>query len=276
MKFSIMLTTADNPFAAIAMRGNIEENLRQVKQLGYEGVEFSFLHPKSVDQTRLQSVLEKYALRAVALATGRAWGEEGLSLTNPDSAIRRNTNARIKEYVNLATVFNSLVILGLIRGRIPGGSRSKIVRKWALEGIRRASDWAGPLGVRIVIEPINRYETNFLNTIEETLGFAEEVARSNVGILADTFHMNIEEASISDAFRKAGLHLLHVHVADNNRWAPGCGHLDFRAIFNTLRSIGYSDFVSVECLPKPDPVSCPRIALASLRKAAAASKRSTA
>jgi sugar phosphate isomerase/epimerase len=268
MKFSIVVTTAESRFSAVAFRGDLAENLARVKRLGYQGVELSFRNPKAVDVAGLRGLLEKHGLPAVALATGRVWGEEGLSFTDRDPAVRRNASLRVSEYLDLARNLDALVILGLIRGRIPDGVKPTVARRWARDAVRRAADQGARHGLRLVIEPINRYETNFLSTIDETLAFLQEVTRPNVGILADTFHMNIEDASISGSLMRAGRSLLHVHVADSNRWAPGCGHLDFGEVLGTLRAMEYRGYVSVECLPKPDPDRCPRIAIATLRKAA--------
>ena len=273
MRFSIVVTTAESRFSAVAFRGDLADNLARVKRLGYQGVELSLRDPKSVDAGALRVLVEKRDLPVVALATGRAWGEEGLSFTDRDPAVRRRTSVRVAEYLELARALDSMVILGLIRGRIPEGVKPAVARRWARDAIRQAADAGARHAIRLVIEPINRYETNFLSNIDETRAFLEDVNRPNVGILADTFHMNIEDASVSGSLLKAGRALLHVHVADSNRWAPGCGHLDFAEVLGTLRAMRYSGYVSVECLPKPDPESCPRIAIATLRKAAAVAAR---
>jgi len=111
--------------------------------------------------------------------------------------------------------------------------------------------YAAERGVELVVEPINRYETNFLNTVAEALAFLDEVAAPNVGLLFDTFHANIEEPSLAASLRAASPRLRHVHVADSNRWAPGSGHLDFAAIIATLRALGYDGWLSAEILPLP-------------------------
>ena len=273
MRLSIVVTTAESQFSAVAFRGDLTENLARVKRLGYRGVELSFRDPETVDVVGLKVLLEKHDLPVVALATGRAWGEDRLSFTDSDPAVRRATSVRLAGYLDLARSLHAMVILGLIRGRTPEGVKPAVARRWARDAIRRAADAGARHGIRLVIEPINRYETNFLYNIDETLAFLEEVDRPNVGILADTFHMNIEDASISGSLRRAGRSLFHVHVADSNRWAPGCGHLDFGEVLATLQAMRYSGYVSVECLPKPDPESCPRIAIATLRKAASLAAR---
>jgi 5-keto-L-gluconate epimerase len=266
MKFAMVVTTADSQFSAVALRGDLGVSFSRVKKLGYQGVELSFREPAKVDAQALRALLEKHELEAVALATGRSWGEDRLSFTNPDAVVRRRAIVRLGEYVQLAAAVDAMVIVGLMRGRIGEGVRESTARIWARDAVRRAADAAAKVGVRLAIEPINRYETNFLCSVQEALGFLAEVERPNVGILADTFHMNIEDVSIPRSLAQARKHLFHVHVADSNRWAPGCGHLDFSEVFTTLRRIGYAGYVSVECLPKPDAASCPRIALKTLMR----------
>ena len=105
----------------------------------------------------------------------------------------------------------------------------------------------------MAIEPINRYETGLINTVASGLRLVDTIGLDNVGLLLDTFHMNIEEPSMIESMVAAGERLFHFHVADSNRWYPGAGHIDFNAIFSTLNSVGYQGFVSAEILPLPDP-----------------------
>jgi sugar phosphate isomerase/epimerase len=119
---------------------------------------------------------------------------------------------------------------------------------------------------RFALEPINRYETNLINNVESGLEFLRRVKQNNVGLLLDTFHMNIEEASITESIKRAGGCLFHFHVADSNRWYPGAGHIDFRTIIDTLASIEYSGFVSAEILPLPDPDAAAKHTIEYLRR----------
>jgi len=274
MNFAMVVTTPDSKFAGVALRGSMADSLARVKRLGFQGVELSYRDPKTVDVPALRGLLDSHRLPVVALATGRSYGEDRLSFTDRDAAVRRRAIARVADYLELARVLdNPLVIFGLIRGFIPQDVKPVTARGWAREAIRRAADRAARHGTRIVVEPINRFECNFLASVEETLEFLDEVDRPNVGILADAFHMNIEDVSIAGSLRRAGRRLFHVHVADSNRWAPGTGHLDFAEILRTLYAMRYKGYVSVECMPKPDPESCPRIAIATLCRADAAARR---
>ena len=103
----------------------------------------------------------------------------------------------------------------------------------------------------ILLEPINRYETNIFNTLAQGMNVVRELGCSNLRLLADTFHMNLEEASYRQALTETGSFLGYVHFADSNRLAPGWGHTDFRGIFQILREIGFDGPLGIEVLPKP-------------------------
>ena len=105
----------------------------------------------------------------------------------------------------------------------------------------------------VLLEPLNRYESCYLNSVDDNLRVLEEVAHPNAGLLPDTFHMSIEERSIPDALRRAGDQVRHVHLGDNNRLLPGDGALDWPAIFQALRDIGYDGAVNLECSTSGDP-----------------------
>ncbi len=117
----------------------------------------------------------------------------------------------------------------------------------------------------MVLEPLNRYETPLINTAREALEFLDLVGADNLGLLLDTFHMNIEEPSIEESIRMCGRRIFHFHVADSNRWYPGAGHLDFRAILSTLLATGYQGFVSGEFMAQPEADLAARKAAEFLR-----------
>ena len=136
---------------------------------------------------------------------------------------------------------------------------------WLVEALRECSDAAHPHGVRLALEPINRYETTLINNAAEGLDLIERVGADNFGLLLDTFHMNIEEADIEASIRACGEHIFHFHVADSNRWYPGAGHLDFNSILEALFDTGYQDWVSGEFLPEPDAATAARECIKQLK-----------
>jgi sugar phosphate isomerase/epimerase len=119
--------------------------------------------------------------------------------------------------------------------------------------------------VRLALEPINRYETSLVNSVPACLALIDDVGAGNFGVLADTFHMNIEDPSMTDSLRQAGPRLYHVHFADSNRWYPGAGHIDFAKLVHTLREIGYAGYISIEAMPMPDADTCARKSIQTLQ-----------
>ena len=157
-----------------------------------------------------------------------------------------------------------MVIIGLIRGKIEDGVNRVEAEEWTIGCLRECTEFAKEYNTRLTLEPVNRYESNFINTLSEGVEFIKRVGTSNLGLLADTFHMNIEEVSIYDSIVQAKEYITHVHFADSNRWTPGFGHLDFAKIVQTLKRIGYQGHVSAEALPLPDPDSAARITAETL------------
>ena len=115
------------------------------------------------------------------------------------------------------------------------------------------------------LEPLNRYETDLVHTVAEGLDLLRRVGADNLGLLLDTFHMNIEEPVIEDGIRACGNRIFHFHVADSNRWYPGAGHLDFASIVQSLSASGYRGYVSGEFVPMPDADTASQRGLAHLR-----------
>jgi sugar phosphate isomerase/epimerase len=118
----------------------------------------------------------------------------------------------------------------------------------------------------VIYEPLNRYETNLINRLEDGVALVQKSGSENVKLLADLFHMSIEEADLAAALRAAGPHVGHVHLADSNRRPAGLGHTDFAPIGHALRDIGYAGFVSAEALPYPTPDEAARHTIAAFRR----------
>jgi len=265
MKKSIVVSTPEAKFSALAFKEDFARSIKKVAELGYEGVELAIRDPDKVDEKKISRLVKSYHLEVPAIGTGQAYGEEGLSFSHPQFGIRKRTVNRIKDHINFAAKFSAQVIIGLIRGKVEKSVSREDAEQWTLDCIRECARKAQKLGVFLTIEPLNRYETNLLNTIAETINFIKKIDAVNIGILIDTFHMNIEEVSIYESIRKSKNYLSHVHVADSNRWSPGSGHLDFTRIIKTLKEIDYKGYISAEILPLPDPDSAAILAIEHLR-----------
>lgn len=253
MKLSIALTPAQTKFAPLLFAGNLMHGIQRASALGYDGVEINLRDPARVDLDEIISATRKYGVEIISIGTGQAYLEDGISVAAVDPEVRKRCVQRLYSQVNFASKVNGQVVIGGIRGRFDSDPD---IRKYqyteAIQVVRLVADYALGMGVTITLEPINRYETNFLNNVAETLDFISDVGCKNVKVLIDTFHMNIEEASIEKAIVKVGNLLGHVHLVDSNRCAPGMGHLQFETILEVIRGIGYTGYLSGEFLPIPD------------------------
>jgi sugar phosphate isomerase/epimerase len=246
-------------------KGDLETNLARIANLGYDGVELAIRDPRLIDLDELARLVQKYNLVVPAIGTGQAWGEEGLSFTDPDPAIRRAAIERIKSHVPVAARFRAVIIIGLVRGIVKPRVDRDQAMNWLIEALRECSDATRPHSIRLALEPINRYETTLINNAAQGLDLIDRVGADNFGLLLDTFHMNIEEPRMEDSIRQTGDRIFHFHVADSNRWHPGAGHLDFRALLQALFDTGYAGFVSGEFMPMPDAATGAQKAIEHLR-----------
>ena len=252
MKLSIVLSTHQSQFQAATFKGDLETNLAYIASLGYKGVELAIRDSSLVDLAHLDELVRKYNLKVPAIGTGQAWGEEGLSFTDPNPTVRRDAIERIKSHIPTASRFGAVIIIGLIRGIVKEGVDQAQAMDWLVDALRECSEAARLHNIRLALEPINRYETTLINTTGQGLELIENVGADNFGLLLDTFHMNIEEPVIEESIQRCGDKIFHFHVADSNRWYPGAGHLDFRSIVKSLIDTGYAGWVSGEFLPNPD------------------------
>jgi sugar phosphate isomerase/epimerase len=273
MKLSIVLSTHAAQFQAIAFKGDFEANVAKIAALGYDGVELAIRDPNLVNAGELLRLVSAHGLKVPAIGTGQAWGEEGLSFTDPDPAVRAAAIQRVRDHAPLAARLNAacdqpgrtVIIIGLLRGIVKPGVDHEQAMDWLIEALQACADAAAPHGVRLALEPINRYETTLINTVSQGLALIERVGADNFGLLLDTFHMNIEEPSIKESIRACGDRIFHFHVADSNRWYPGAGHLDFESILEALFATGYQHYISGEFMPMPDADTSAREAIAYLR-----------
>ncbi len=265
MKLSLVLSTHAAKFEAVAYKGDFEANVEKIAARGYDGVELAVRDPALVDSREMIRTVARHGLVIPAIGTGQAWGEERLSFSDPDPRVRQKAVERIAAHIQLAREAGALLIIGLVRGILQPGVSSSQAREWMLSAFRSSAAAAAAAGVRMVLEPLNRYETPLINTAREALEFLDLVGADNLGLLLDTFHMNIEEPSIEESIRMCGRRIFHFHVADSNRWYPGAGHLDFRAILSTLLATGYQGFVSGEFMAQPEADLAARKAAEFLR-----------
>ena len=257
LSFAISLQRTQ--FEAVASKDfNVAEKMKKMATLGFDGVELAIRNPSDIDISELKSGIELSGLKVPAIGTGQAYLEEGLSLCHPDDEIRKAAIQRIQAHIKLASELKALVIIGLIRGNLSKDAPEIDSIDLLNESLITCLELAEIKGVSLALEPLNRYESNFINNIPECVAFIKEINHPRLKILADTFHMNIEDKNFHDSLMMAAPWLAHVHIADSNRWFPGAGHINFKEIIDTLRDINYDGFISGEMLPKPTEIEAMR------------------
>jgi sugar phosphate isomerase/epimerase len=238
----------------------------QAAALGFDAVEIFPRSAEELNAKELRQLLDQHRLKLAAMGTGAGWVVHKLRLPDPDAAIRRRAQQFVGAIIDFAGSFGAPTIVGSMQGRADGA----ITREQALDWLREALEQLGPraaaLGVPLFFEPLNRYETNLVRNVDEGLELLRPLRTQNVKLLCDLFHMNIEEADIAAALRRAGPRLGHVHFADSNRQAIGLGHTDVTPLTTALRELGYSGFASAEILPLPDSASAARQTMESFRR----------
>ncbi len=265
-KTSIVASISPTSFEALALSGDVERAFQLAKEEGFDAVEIAVRDPSLVKAGDILELAESAGLAIAAIGTGQAYLEEGLSLTSPDEHVRRSALDRMRRQVDLSVQLGARVIVGLIRGTVK--SRDEVEEALDLLGLSmfEIGAYAQEVGAPgLLIEPINRYETRLINSVGEGVEFLEKLSDLPVRLLADVFHMNIEDTDMAGAIKAAGDKIGHVHLADSNRHAPGRGHIDFSFILQALEESGYSGYLSCEILPEPSPEEALRLAAAFFR-----------
>jgi 5-keto-L-gluconate epimerase len=266
MKLAVPVAPRKRKFAPIPFQGPVDEVLPMVRESGFAGIELNIRHPDEVDESSLRDLLQRHVLDLVAVTTGAAYFEEGLCLSDADAARRAEAVTRIADHCVFASRFDAMVVVGIMRGRLDDDAdEARRQHERFTTSLRQCADIAGEHGVTLIVEPINRFETNYLPTTEATMALLDEVARPNIRLLLDTFHMNIEERCIEAAFAAAAGRIGLVQVVDSNRRAPGQGHVNFRTCLAVLEASGYDGYLSAEVLPIPDGITAARQTCAHLQ-----------
>jgi len=231
----------------VTLRGDIETIASRAAAAGAEAVELHIRDPLGLDAEELKRAARNIGISFAAITTGLELIKNGLSLIDDDEEIRKQAVQRLKEHIDLAECIGCpAVVIGIMRSNIPDFSKYDEYEGRLTEAILKLSDYAEGKPVDLLIEAINRYVTNYLCSVPETLSYIEKLDRPNIRIHIDTHQMNIEDTDFAAAIKACGEKLAYVHLSDNNRALPGGGNIDFLSIFKALREISYNGFITVE------------------------------
>ncbi len=232
--------------------GDLDKSIAKAKATGFDAIELFTASAEAVDMATLSRSLAAHDIRLAAVGTGAGRVLYGLSLTSPDAAVRKEAIGYIADMIAFGAEFGAPAIIGSMQGGSGAIQERQQALSWLVEGLRELSTEAARRKVCLILEPLNRYETNLVNTLGQGIRLIEDNHLENVGLLADLFHMNIEEISLSQALVEGKDHIKHIHLADSNRRPMGMGHTCIDEISPVLRDIGYQGYVSAEALPYPD------------------------
>ncbi|MDZ4688048.1 MAG: sugar phosphate isomerase/epimerase family protein [Planctomycetaceae bacterium] len=232
--------------------GDLAGGCRAAAEIGFHAVEIFAPSPDAVTPDELRGLLKVTGLQVAAVGTGAGWLIHKLSLTSPDASVRRGAVEFIQSMIDFGGPFGAPAIIGSMQGRHGDGVSSDQARDWLRQALDELGEAARRHGVPLIYEPLNRYETNLTNTMAAGVTLLQSLSTDNVRLLADLFHMHIEETSIAAGLRAGGRFIGHVHFVDSNRRPVGCGHMTYGPIVAALDEIGYSGYVSAEAFPWPD------------------------
>jgi D-psicose/D-tagatose/L-ribulose 3-epimerase len=221
--------------------------IEKVKNFGFDVLEICIEDPNTIDTDQIKATLDTNGIKALVCG---AFGPTR-DISSDDKNIREQGVKYLKKCIDISDELGSPLVSGPMysatgKTRLLSQSEKKQQWDWAVENLQKVADYAGEKCVRLAVEPLNRFETDFLNTVDQGLEFIERVNKDNVGFLLDTFHMNLEEKGIGDAIRMAGKKIFNFHSCENDRGIPGSGHIPWQEVKSALKNVEYDGFVIIE------------------------------
>ena len=231
----------------------LDQSLAKASAVGFDGVELFADDPDRIPASQLRSLLDEHRMKLAAVGTGAGKVLHGWTVTDPDSEVRRQARHYIRRMIDFGAPFGAPAIIGSMQGVVAKGADRARSLDWLATELQELARAAGDQGVRLIYEPLNRYETNLFNRVGDVAAFLAERQLKNVRVLADLFHMNIEETSLEQTILDAGDAIGHVHFSDSNRRPVGLGHIAINPVADALKRIDYQGYISAEAMAYPNP-----------------------
>jgi D-psicose/D-tagatose/L-ribulose 3-epimerase len=219
--------------------------LPAIKEKGFDGVEVPLFRPAEFPAAQIRRDVEANGLACNVCSVL----VPGFSLIEEDASVRRETQQHLRNSILAASEAGASIIAGPLYcpvGYLPGRRRTADEWSRAIEGYQSVADVLTRCNITLAIEPLNRFETFFLNTAADAAALCDQVGHPNIGVLFDTFHANIEEKDIAQGYRTLGRHLKHVHTCENDRGIPGSGHVEWTSVFQALKDLNYDGWLTIE------------------------------
>jgi len=242
MKFGISSYVWVSPFS-----NNTLGQLEKAKKMGFDIYEIGVEDLTSFDVYKVKEVAKEIGIQVNICG---AFGQSR-DISSDNINYRKEGMAYIKTLIDYANILGCPYVAGPMyaatgKARLCSPEEKNIQRNYAIENLKQLCDYAAQFNINLAMEPLNRFETDFLNTVDQGLSLIDEVGKDNLGFLLDTFHMNIEERSFSEAIKRAGNKIFDFHACSNDRGTPGDGHIDWNSIKSALDSVNYEGPIVIE------------------------------
>lgn len=242
MKFGASTFIWVSPFS-----NNTLDLIEKVKIFGFDSIEICIEDPEVINPKIVRKALDKAGISPIICG---AFGPNR-DISNEDKVIQNLGIDYLKTCIDYAENLGSSIVAGPMysaTGKTRLLSTEEKEKQWnlAIKNLKKVAKYALKRNIRLAIEPLNRFETDFINIVDQGLELIDRISYGNVGLLLDTFHMNIEEKNSADAIRKAGKKLFHFHASSNDRGTPGTGQINWKEIFFAIKDIGYNETIVIE------------------------------
>jgi len=245
---------------------DLANGIRKTSELGFSAIELFTEGPSAGEPGELETLLEENGVELGAVGTGAGKVIRGLTLTDANQATRTDARKFISEMIEFGAEHGAPAIIGSMQGSSNETANREECLNWLGEALEELGEKSRNAGTFLIYEPLNRYETNLFNRFGDACEFLDGLQTKGVSLLADLFHMNIEEENIAQSLIDGAKYVGHVHFADSNRRPVGCGHTEIEPIARALAEIGYEGCVSAEAFDWPDPDTAARQTIDSYRK----------
>lgn len=266
MKLSYQIATPDISTPNLpSAQGTMEGNLDCIAEAGFRGVELSVRKPAELDLDDIEKQIDSRGLSVSMIHTAAMGFQDRIWLCHPVPEIREVSYRRHLDALDMAQRFGCGMVIGSSRGNLCEDARRDDSLRWMRDALLGLVDEAAARGARLYLEPLCSHWINNVTTAAEGAALCRELDHEALVLMLDTYHMNADEASFTDPIVESGELLGHMHIAENNRYYPGGGHIPFGEIIGALRSIGYGGWLTCQIVSKPDIRTAAKLAAENLR-----------
>lgn len=253
IKLGLSVATFDTKFGPIVYATSdlvkLNDIFRKVREIGYESVDLFIDQTSETKAIAIKKLLDDHDLK-VSMLVCIYLAELGVNFGSMDAEVRTKSIQTYLDQMKIAKILEAPTMpIGFIRGRITDEDSLNDYYLRLSESLRILVEGAKQYSIELCLEPINRYEVNTIFSLEDAINFIDRYKIVDLKILADFFHMNIEDVDLVASILKAGDKIRHVHIPDSNRKAPGMGHLNYYELLNALNTIGYNGYLVSEANP---------------------------